>query len=63
VLKLNVEKVNIVNGHREPFVTVFPLDSAGIVGLDRPIFTGDGKQYVFNQYRDLSVLYLVTGLK
>jgi hypothetical protein len=52
-----------VNGHREPFVTVFPLDSAGIVGLDRPIFTGDGKQYVFNQYRDLSVLYLVTGLK
>jgi WD40 repeat protein len=63
VLKMDVEKVYIVNGHREPFVTVSPLDSAGIVGLDRPIFTGDGKQYVFNQYRNLSVLYLVTGLK
>jgi hypothetical protein len=44
-------------------VTVSPLDSAGIVGLHRPIFTSDGKQDVFNQYRNLSILYLVTGLK
>jgi eukaryotic-like serine/threonine-protein kinase len=63
VLKMNVEKVNIVTGRRQTFVTVSPSDSAGIVGLDRPLFTSDGKQYVFNQYRDLSVLYLVTGLK
>jgi hypothetical protein len=63
VLKLNIEKVNIVTGRRQPFVTVSPSDSAGIIGLDRPHFTADGKLYVFNQYRDLSVLYLAAGLK
>jgi eukaryotic-like serine/threonine-protein kinase len=63
ILKMNVVKVNIVTGRRQPFVTVSPSDTAGIVGLDRPHFTSDGKQYVFNQYRDLSVLYVVTGLK
>jgi hypothetical protein len=60
---MNVVKVNIVTGHRQPFVTVSPSDAAGIVGLSRPRFTSDGKQYVFNQYRELSVLYVVNGLK
>lgn len=55
--------MNIITGRRKPFVTVSPSDTAGIVGLDRPLFTSDGKKHVFNQYRDLSVLYLATGLK
>lgn len=63
ILKMNVVKVNIVTGRRQPFVTISPSDAAGIVGLSPPRFTGDGKQYVFNQYRQLSVLYVVNGLR
>jgi hypothetical protein len=60
---LQVINLNVVTGRRRPFVTVSPSDAAGIVGLGRPRFSGDGKQYVYNQYRKLSVLYVATGLK
>jgi dipeptidyl aminopeptidase/acylaminoacyl peptidase len=58
-----IVKVNIGTGRREPFVTVSPTDPAGLVGLDSPIFSGDEKRYVYTQFRELSVLYVATGLK
>ena len=58
-----IVKVNIGTGRREPFVTVSPTDPAGLVGLDSPIFSGDEKRYVYTQLRELSVLYVATGLK
>jgi hypothetical protein len=58
-----IVKLNIATGRRQPFVTVSPTDPAGIVSLSRPIFSGDGKQYIYTQVRGLSVLYVATGLK
>ena len=56
-------KVNVVTGRREPFITISPFDAAGIVGLGRPYFSNDGKRYVYNQFRELSVLYVANALK
>jgi hypothetical protein len=60
---LQVLKVNIGTGLRQPFVTVSPTDPAGVMVLYPPIFTADEKRYVHTQIRALSVLYVATGLK
>jgi eukaryotic-like serine/threonine-protein kinase len=62
-ISMQVTKVNITTGQRQPFLTISPTDSAGIVGLSRPIFSSDEKRYIYNQVRELSVLYMATGLK
>jgi eukaryotic-like serine/threonine-protein kinase len=61
-IPLQTMKVNVATGRRQHFVTVSPVDAAGIVRLGRPHFSRDAKQYVYNQYRELSILYLATGL-
>jgi eukaryotic-like serine/threonine-protein kinase len=58
-----IVKVNIANGQRQSFVTVSPTDSVGIAGVGRPIFSADGKRFVYLQVRQLSVLYAATGLR
>jgi hypothetical protein len=58
-----IVKLNIATGRRQPLVTVSPTDPAGIVFLSRPIFSGDEKRCVYTQVRELSVLYVATGLK
>jgi serine/threonine protein kinase len=60
---LQVFKLNISTGLRQPFITIQPADSAGIVALSRPLFSADGRRYVYTQVRELSVLYVATGLK
>ena len=60
---LQLLKVNIGTGLRQPFVTVSPTDPAGVMVLYPPIFTADEKRYVHTQIRALSVLYVATGLK
>ena len=60
---MQILKVNIATAERQPFVSVSPKDSAGIVSLFPPIFTADEKRYVFTQQRAFSVLYIATGLK
>jgi hypothetical protein len=62
-IPLQIIKVNITTGRRQPFITISPADPAGIVALSRPIFSGDEKWYIYNQVRELSVLYTATGLK
>jgi eukaryotic-like serine/threonine-protein kinase len=42
-----IVKVNIANGQRQSFVTVSPTDSVGIAGVGRPIFSADGKRFVY----------------
>jgi hypothetical protein len=60
---MQIVKLSIVTGLRQPFVSVSPADPAGIVALGRPIFTADEKRYVYDQLREYSVLYEATGLK
>ena len=56
-------KVNIATGLRRPLVTVSPTDPAGIVGVSPPLFTVNERRYVCDQARELSVLYVATGIK
>ena len=56
-------KLNITSGRRRTLVTVSPTDGAGVTFVGRPIFSLDEKFYVYDQVRELSVLYLGTGLK
>ena len=58
-----ITKVNIASGERKPFVNVSPTDSVGISSLGHPIFSADGKRFVYSQVRNLSVLYIATGLR
>jgi eukaryotic-like serine/threonine-protein kinase len=58
-----IVKVNVLTGRRQPYVAVSPVDPAGIVGMTPPLFSGDEKRYVYTQVRELSILYVATGLK
>ena len=62
-IPLQIVKVDVATGRRQPFLAVSPTDSSGIVSLSPPIFSTDGKQYVYTQQRDLSVLYVASELK
>jgi eukaryotic-like serine/threonine-protein kinase len=62
-IPLQIVKVDVATGRRQSFVAVSPSDPAGIVSLSRPIFSGDEKRYVYTQARELSVLYVASGLK
>jgi hypothetical protein len=58
-----IVKVNIITGLRQSFAAISPTDPAGILTLGTPIITADGKRYVGTQIRQVSVLYVATGLK
>jgi hypothetical protein len=60
---LQVVKLNISTGLRHPFVSIQAADSAGIIAVFDPIFSADEQRYVYTQIRELSVLYVATGLK
>jgi hypothetical protein len=62
-IPLQISKLNIATGLRQPFANVLPTDPIGVMQLYPPIFTADEKSYVYTQVRALSVLYVVTGLK
>ena len=61
---LQLAKVNIRTGARQPIATIVPgMDPAGVQLILAPLVTADEKQYVFTQVRVLSVLYVAKGLK
>jgi len=63
-IPLKISLLNIVTGARQPYVALEPTDPAGFYLFDHPVlFTADQKQYVYAQYRALSTLYVVDGLK
>jgi dipeptidyl aminopeptidase/acylaminoacyl peptidase len=62
-VSLQVSKLNIASGRRNPLVMVSPNNPAGVAGVGPPRFTTDEKQYVYLQTRNLSVLYVGSGLK
>ncbi len=57
-----VDLVRLSDGHREKWRDLAPEDSAGVVFIRPPIIAPDGKHYVYSYSRDLSELFLVTGL-
>ena len=60
---VNVTRVNIRTGRREPWKQIVPADSAGVQDVPSLRFSADGKSYAYSVFRTLSDLYVVDQLK
>jgi DNA-binding winged helix-turn-helix (wHTH) protein len=61
--QLKVYRVNIVNGQRQLFKEISPLDQTGLCGMSKISFSANGRAYIYGYIRQLSELYLLNGLK
>jgi eukaryotic-like serine/threonine-protein kinase len=59
---IKIFRLNIVTGQRQYFKEITLPDGAGICGMTHPIFSPDGRAYVYGYVQLLSDLYLVAGL-
>ena len=60
---VEVTRIDIATGHREPFKEIAPADPAGVISIPTLRFSTDGKSYAYSVGRLLSDLYVVEGLK
>jgi hypothetical protein len=60
---VNVNRVNVETGKIEPWKTFGTELSAGVIGAAAPEFSADGSAYAYLYFQDLSVGYVVRGLK
>lgn len=61
-IPFDVYRVNLVNGRRELFKKVGPLDRDGVLRFPLALFTPDGKYYAYTYNRVFSELYAVDGI-
>ncbi len=61
-ISLDVFRVDLASGRREPFKKIVPADPAGFGTYPSGRFTPDGKYYVYSFSRILSELYAVDNL-
>ena len=59
----HIFELDLKTGSRRPLLTVSPLNPAGIEAMGGVRFSADGKHYLYDQARSLSVLYTVSGLR
>ena len=57
-----VELLDPRSQRRRPYATLNPADPTGFVEVSRCLVTPDGAAYAYTWYRQLSVLYLASGL-
>jgi hypothetical protein len=62
-LPLEITRVDLATGKREPFKEINPADPAGAQSIPSIKFSADGKSYAYSIGRQLSDLYVVDGLK
>lgn len=62
-IPVQVTRFDIATGHREPWKTIAPTDTAGLKSIPSLRFSADGKSYAYSSYRILSDLYVVDGMK
>ena len=62
-IPVEITRVDIATGHREPWKEISPPDPAGVVSVPNIKFSADGKAYAYSVGRMLSDLYVVDGLK
>jgi dipeptidyl aminopeptidase/acylaminoacyl peptidase len=60
---MQIFKVSLESGIRKPFMSVNPVDAAGIIATYKPIYLPGEKQYIDTQVRDLSILFVASDLK
>jgi eukaryotic-like serine/threonine-protein kinase len=60
---IQIDRVDVASGRREPFRTVVPSDPVGIDRIDSLVITPDGRGYCYSYARRLQELYVAGGLK
>ncbi|HET7293200.1 MAG TPA: protein kinase, partial [Vicinamibacteria bacterium] len=58
-----VFRLDVASGRREPWLTLAPADSSGVLAVGPVLLTPDGGAYVYGYRRILSNLYAVSGLR
>ena len=62
-IPMEITRVDIATGHREPWKEIVPADTAGVQSIPSIRFSADGKAYAYSVGRILSDLYVVDGLR
>jgi Tol biopolymer transport system component len=62
-IPVQIFRVDIATGRREPWKEIAPADPAGVQSIPVIRFSADGKSYAYSVGRILSDLYVVDGLK
>jgi Tol biopolymer transport system component len=60
---LTIFRVDLATGHRTAWKQIAPADTAGMSTFRDVLITPDGRSYAYDVERNLSDLYLTTGLK
>ena len=61
--KVRIATLDLASGRKVPWKVLSPADPAGVATIDYVYLTPDGSAYVYNYWRNLSDLFLVTSLK
>jgi hypothetical protein len=56
-------RLDTATGHAESWRELAPLDRAGVVGVGNIALTPDGRSYAYNYARQLSDLYVASGVE
>jgi dipeptidyl aminopeptidase/acylaminoacyl peptidase len=62
-IPVQITRVDLATGRREPWKQIVPADLAGVHSISSIKFSADGKSYAYSTFRVLSDLYVVDGLK
>ena len=62
-LPTGIYRIDLQSGHREPWKEIMPSDLTGLLFIQRPRLSADGKSYAYDYLRELTDLFLVEGLK
>ena len=62
-LPIRVYRLDPTSGHKEIVKEVMPADRAGVIFAPKILLTPDGKSYVYELRRNLTTLFLATGLR
>jgi hypothetical protein len=58
-----VHRIEIATGRRKLLAQLAPSDTAGVTVVGPVLMTPDAKSYVYDYSRNLSDLYVATGLR
>jgi hypothetical protein len=62
-IPVQVTRVDLATGQRQPWKQIVPADLAGVHSIANIKFSADGTSYAYSTFRVLSDLYVVDGLK
>jgi Tol biopolymer transport system component len=62
-LPARIERVDVATGQRTPWKELMPIDRAGLVDVGYFQISADGRSYVYSYRRNVSTLYVGTGVR